>query len=102
MFKPTDTYYQRLASRMKSKSTKKSIESDLYNLSSVSVEPPKNTYDRGDMDPYLYTKSASQDPVPNLDPRTVCYTSEVRPTENVGAGNQILREREYQVTRQWA
>ncbi|KAJ4393372.1 hypothetical protein N0V93_002580 [Gnomoniopsis smithogilvyi] len=109
VFTPTDTYYQRLASRMKSRQTKKSLESDLYNLSVVSVEVPKHTFDNrmSDLiDPYLCV-SESHTYIPNLvpgelEPRVICYASEVRTADIEAAEGQITREREYQVTRQWA
>ena len=106
VYRPTDTYYQRLASRMKLNSTKKSAESGLYGLSAVSVSQPQPTYDSRTSDQDFETFD-SQVLVPNHafnreGPMAVCYKSKADGTQNIGSQGHIMREREYQVIHHWA
>jgi hypothetical protein len=97
VYKPTDTYYKRLQSRMKSRKNSRESE-DTVNLSVDSLAQDVHH-------PSPTTEFAVQRPVPVLvsgypEPATVCYKGSSM-DGSLGADGQIKQKLEYQVTRQW-
>lgn len=96
VYQPTDTYYKRLQSRIRSKENSRE-SNDTYNLSVDSLAQ--------DVQLPTDTELAVQRPVPVLvsgypEPVTVCYKGSSM-DGSPGADGQIKQKLEYQVTRQW-